>query len=76
MTKQWKTEQTNEGKIITTLHIHPLDDWQQHVLLPSCNCEPKKTTVSYTDIYVHNAYDGREYFETFPLPEVKHGRTQ
>jgi hypothetical protein len=42
-------------------HVLPLDDLKPHVMNEACACEP--STEEGGQVIVHNAYDGREFFE-------------
>ena len=55
----WTTQQTD----FQTIHVYPLNDWQEHVLSERCNCNPITKSQPNGKIVVHNAFDGREEFE-------------
>lgn len=58
----WKVESfvSDTGNLVQ--HIVPVDDIYEHVLLPSCWCDP---TIDEEDfIATHNSADRREQFET------------
>lgn len=50
-----------------TQHVIPIGDSKPHVSRWTCRCRP------YTvgdGVWVHNAYDGREFFEQEEEPQV------
>jgi hypothetical protein len=47
------------------IHVVPLNDWREHELSKACWCRPVKDQEE--DIWIHNAMDGREAFETGEL---------
>ena len=56
-------------------HIIPLDDLVQHLEIRQCLCRPAVEEFSNGNaVVVHNAADGREYFEADS--EVSDGRVQ
>jgi len=45
-------------------HVVPIDDTYPHRSSAHCWCHPKSDTNEYGDeVWVHNAYDGRESYE-------------
>ena len=46
------------------LHVYPEGDTHEHILFfDTCKCKPKVEVCGNTQIIIHNAWDGREYFE-------------
>jgi len=43
-------------------HVIPISDLREHEDTPSCWCKP--TLDEEPDVFVHNAMDGREQYET------------
>ena len=54
------------------LHVYPLDDLKEHCVDGDgvCDCNPRIIEQNGTTIVVHNAWDGREYFEENPSKNV------
>lgn len=46
-----------------TIHLLPLNDAKSHVESPACKCAPSVQNVEGGTLIIHNAYDGREFFE-------------
>jgi hypothetical protein len=55
----WLCEQISR----TEIHVHPMNDWQDHILTRSCHCVPKVTAEALSVIVSHNSFDGREAYE-------------
>jgi hypothetical protein len=53
------------------LHVTPIDDLREHLLLQQCWCRPKvlDDDDGTEPLIVHNSADGREYFEPDHVPE-------
>jgi hypothetical protein len=48
-----------------TIHVLPVADSKSHTEVGTrCKCEPRIEQVGDGTIVVHNAYDGREFYET------------
>lgn len=50
--------------ISNTIHVLPLDDLKPHIESAACKCEPRVEDREAGTLVVHNAWDGREFFET------------
>lgn len=47
-----------------TIHIEPLRDLKPHIMSEACKCEPRVEVLENGNrLVVHNAYDGREFYE-------------
>lgn len=48
-------------------HVYPVDDLREHVVDTKegvCWCNPEVEYIEGEEIYIHNAMDGREQYET------------
>lgn len=53
-----------EIDLTTDTHVVPVDDWIEHETSIACPCRPAiEDTGCGGRLVVHNAADGREYFE-------------
>lgn len=51
-------------KITEIIHVLPTDDLKSHVEVGTrCHCQPRIEHHKNGTIVIHNAYDGREFFE-------------
>lgn len=48
-----------------TFHVLPLNDLKPHVESDRCHCQPRIQREPNGEIVIHNAYDGREFYENF-----------
>ena len=46
-----------------TIHVLPLNDLKPHTESVACRCVPSVENIEEGVVIVHNAYDGREFFE-------------
>lgn len=53
----------------TNVHITPVNDSKPHVLHPSCPCSPYQG--EDTCVWIHNAWDGREFHEEPDEDEIE-----
>jgi len=45
------------------VHVMPVDDSKEHICSPKCPCNPSVEVEGANLVYIHNSWDGREYFE-------------
>jgi hypothetical protein len=64
---QWEVEVDNRSGDV---HVLPIGDYRDHKLNVNCRCDPLLRACSHRLSIVHNAYDGREFFE-FTKEELK-----
>jgi hypothetical protein len=53
---------------IGTVHVVPLNDLREHQPSTTCWCKPRSSLHDYT-VYIHNALDQREKYESGELKE-------
>jgi hypothetical protein len=51
-------------KELNDLHVYPRQDLSIHILHHSCPCKPELVEMDGVEFYCHNAFDGREKYET------------
>ena len=45
------------------IHVYPIDDFKDHLLESTCDCNPAVTIQNGEMIICHNSFDGREIIE-------------
>lgn len=55
-----------------TVHVLPINDLKTHIEVGTyCHCKPQKRDEAGGTLVIHNAYDGREFFEQDELAIAK-----
>ena len=63
-----------KGFKTTDIHVIPIDDTSVHALDRACRCKPRVEIRGSSFVYVHKAFDGRDFLETYlPIPGAMYG---